>query len=93
MNGEDVSLAQYRSMVFLIVNTATSIRRAGPGKQEDVHSFYTGRFGITFRQFAKIEVNGENSDPLYKWLTAESTFGGLIRVPSDYYERSSQASE
>ena len=39
------------------------------------------RFGTEFPQFAKIEVNGENAIPLYKWLTAETTFEGFGKSP------------
>ncbi|MDD3452910.1 MAG: glutathione peroxidase [Bacilli bacterium] len=39
-----------------------------PGDIEEIHNFCTGRFGITFKQFAKIEVNGKNEDPLYTYL-------------------------
>lgn len=39
-----------------------------PGSNAEIGSFCTGRFGITFRQFDKIEVNGENESPLYAWL-------------------------
>lgn len=45
-----------------------------PGNDEEIHSFCTGRFGITFPQFSKIKVNGEYAIPLYKWLTANSNF-------------------
>ncbi len=37
-----------------------------PGTDDEIHTFCTGRFGITFPQFAKIDVNGENADPLWK---------------------------
>ena len=30
-----------------------------PGSDDDIHTFCTGRFGITFPQFAKIDVNGK----------------------------------
>ena len=43
-----------------------------PGTDEEIHTFCTGRFGITFPQYAKIDVNGENAIPLYKWLTSSS---------------------
>jgi glutathione peroxidase len=46
-----------------------------PGTNEEIGSFCTGRFGITFRQFDKIKVNGENESPLYTWLKAQK--GGL----------------
>ena len=48
-----------------------------PGSDEEIHSFCTGRFGITFPQFAKIDVNGDNAIPLYKYLVEHSTFEGF----------------
>lgn len=48
-----------------------------PGTDEEVHDFCTGRFGITFPQFSKIDVNGENAIPLYKWLTENTGFKGF----------------
>ena len=39
-----------------------------PGSDDEIHTFCTGRFGITFPQFAKIDVNGKNEDPLYTYL-------------------------
>ena len=39
-----------------------------PGSDEEIHTFCTGRFGITFPQFAKIDVNGKNEAPLYTYL-------------------------
>ena len=43
-----------------------------PGTDEEIGSFCTGRFGITFRQFAKIDVNGENASPVFTWLKSQS---------------------
>ncbi|MBQ7353198.1 MAG: glutathione peroxidase [Clostridia bacterium] len=48
---------------------------------EEIHTFCKGRFGITFPQFAKIEVNGENAIPLYKWLIENTKFGGFGKSP------------
>ena len=52
-----------------------------PGNDEEIHSFCTGRYGITFPQFSKIDVNGENAIPLYKWLTDNTTFEGFDKNP------------
>ena len=52
-----------------------------PGSDEEIHTFCTGRFGITFPQFAKIDVNGENAIPLYRWLTANTSFAGFGKSP------------
>ena len=48
-----------------------------PGTDEEIHTFCTGRFGITFPQFSKIDVRGENADPLYKYLTENTKFEGF----------------
>ncbi len=48
-----------------------------PGTAEEIGSFCTGRFGITFKQFAKVDVNGENESPLFTWLKKQkSGLGG-----------------
>ncbi len=53
-----------------------------PGSDEEIHQFCTARFGVTFPQFSKIDVNGENAIPLYKWLEEEAPFKGLGNNPS-----------
>ena len=111
-DGSEVSLADYRGKVLLIVNTATGcgftpqytelqelyeafhdsgleildfpcnqFREQAPGTDAEIHTFCTGRFGITFPQFAKIDVNGENAIPLYRWLTENTTFEGFGASP------------
>ena len=52
-----------------------------PGTDEEIHTFCTGRFGITFPQFAKIDVNGKNEDPLYTYLKSQKKgkFGSKIK--------------
>ncbi len=51
------------------------------GDDEEIHSFCTGRYGITFPQFSKVDVNGENAIPLFKWLTENTKFGGFGLSP------------
>ena len=48
-----------------------------PGTNEEIHTFCTGRFGIAFPQFGKIDVNGPDADPLYKYLTDNAAFAGF----------------
>jgi len=52
-----------------------------PGDDEEIHTFCTGRYGITFPQFSKIDVNGENAIPLFKWLTENTKFEGFGKSP------------
>ena len=42
-----------------------------PGTNEEIVSFCQLNFGTTFKTFGKIDVNGENADPLYKYLKAQ----------------------
>lgn len=47
-----------------------------PGDDGEIHSFCTGRYGITFPQFSKIDVNGKNESPLFKYLKSQK--GGVM---------------
>ena len=52
-----------------------------PGSDEEIHTFCNDRYGITFPQFAKIDVNGENAIPLYKWLVENTSIEGFDKNP------------
>jgi glutathione peroxidase len=43
-----------------------------PGTNEEIHEFCTSKYGVTFKQFDKIEVNGKNRSPLYSVLTTNT---------------------
>ena len=47
-----------------------------PGSDEEITDFCNSRYGITFTQFAKIEVNGDNEAPLYIYLKSQK--GGVM---------------
>jgi glutathione peroxidase len=42
-----------------------------PNGEAAIEQFCTRNYGVTFPMFAKIEVNGENAHPLYKYLKSE----------------------
>lgn len=42
-----------------------------PGDAEQIGAFCESRFHVTFPMFDKIDVNGADAHPLYKWLTSE----------------------
>ncbi|OAI56868.1 glutathione peroxidase [Planctomyces sp. SCGC AG-212-M04] len=44
-----------------------------PGSAEEIKTFCTQNYGVTFDMFSKIDVNGDNAAPLYKTLTATPT--------------------
>lgn len=39
-----------------------------PGSEEEIVDFCQVNYGVTFKQFAKVEVNGANEIPLYTYL-------------------------
>ena len=52
-------------------------KEQAPGTDEEIHAFCKGRFGITFPQFSKIDVIGEDASPLFKYLSENTKFGGF----------------
>ena len=42
-----------------------------PGSDEEITDFCQSRYGVTFRQFMKIEVNGAGEEPLYTFLKSQ----------------------
>lgn len=52
-----------------------------PGSNEEIASFCKLKYDVSFPQFAKIDVNGENEHPLYKFLKSKKggVFGKAIK--------------
>ena len=48
-----------------------------PGDEEEIHRFCTLKFGTDFPQFAKLNVNGDEADPLFAYLATEKPFAGF----------------
>ena len=40
-----------------------------PGSEAEISEFCRVNYGVTFPMFSKVEVNGEDAHPLYRWLT------------------------
>ncbi len=101
-DGRQVSLADYKGKVLLIVNTATGcgftpqyeglqdlyekyqsqgleildfpcnqFGHQAPGSDDEIADFCQLQYGVTFRQFKKIDVNGEGEEPLYTFLKSQ----------------------
>lgn len=47
-----------------------------PGGSSDIQEFCQVNYGVSFPMFEKIDVNGENTHPLYSYLKSEK--GGLF---------------
>ena len=43
-----------------------------PGSDEEIAEFCQVNYGVTFPMMAKIDVKGDDADPLFTWLTAQA---------------------
>jgi glutathione peroxidase len=52
-----------------------------PGTEDDIASFCERTYGVSFPMFAKIDVNGSDAHPLFRWLKDEKSglLGGAIK--------------
>jgi glutathione peroxidase len=49
-----------------------------PGNEEEIKNFCSLTYDVSFPMYAKVDVNGANAHPLYKWMKEEkSGFLGL----------------
>jgi glutathione peroxidase len=47
-----------------------------PGSEAEISEFCSLTYGVTFPMFAKVDVNGPDAHPLYRWLQSEKS--GLL---------------
>ncbi len=107
INGEVVSMSDYKGKTVVIVNTASKcgftpqfeglenlyqkykdqgliilgfpcnqFGKQEPGVGEEIQEFCQVNYGVTFPIFDKINVNGSNTDPIFKYL--KSNLGGFL---------------
>jgi glutathione peroxidase len=43
-----------------------------PGDEAEIKQFCSSTYDVTFPMFAKVDVNGDNAHPLYRWLKKEA---------------------
>lgn len=66
---------EYRDQGFEILDfPCNQFADQAPGSDDEIHEFCQVKFGTEFPQFKKIDVNGENADPLFAYLATEKPF-------------------
>lgn len=55
-----------------------------PGTSEEIKGFCTANYGVDFPLFEKIDVNGPNAAPLYKWLKKQAPFVGYPQEHAEF---------
>lgn len=69
---------KYKDKGFVILDfPCNQFGGQAPGSDEEIAKFCDSNFGITFPTFSKIEVNGDDAHPLYKYLKSEKGFAGF----------------
>jgi len=48
-----------------------------PGESSEIKNFCMINYGVSFQLFEKNDVNGENAQPIFKYLTEKTTFKGF----------------
>ena len=60
---------QYKDKGFVVLGfPCNQFRSQEPGSEADIRQFCDAHFAVTFPLFAKIDVNGSNAHPLYRYL-------------------------
>jgi glutathione peroxidase len=69
--------ARYRERGFeILAFPCNQFGHQEPGADDEIKEFCETNYGVEFPLFAKIEVNGDEAHPLYKFLKSEKT--GLL---------------
>ena len=73
---------KYKDKGFVILGfPANNFMGQEPGTNEEIKTFCSSKYNVTFPMYSKISVKGEDTHPLYKFLTdkqANPTTGGDI---------------
>jgi len=61
---------------FMIIGfPANNFFKQEPGSDEEIATFCSQNYGVTFPMMSKISVKGKDQHPLYRWLTSISENG------------------
>lgn len=68
---------KYKDQGFVILGfPCNQFGAQEPGGNAEIKNFCTSTFSVTFPMMSKIDVNGDDADPLYKFLKKEK--GGIL---------------
>lgn len=68
---------KYHAKGFTILDfPCNQFGQQAPGTDESIHEFCKLTYGTEFPRFKKIKVNGDDAEPLYKYLKEQKGFAG-----------------
>ena len=72
---------KYQDKGFVVLDfPCNQFFRQAPGSDEEINQFCSMRFNTKFPRFKKIEVNGDNADPLFVYLEKQNEKGKIQRI-------------
>lgn len=78
--GLETLYRQYKDQGFTVLGfPANNFMGQEPGTNEEIASFCSTQYDVTFPLFAKISVKGADIDPLYRYLTEDAPHHGEIK--------------
>ncbi len=72
---KDLQLLQdkYEKKGFTVLGfPCNQFNNQDPGTDDEIKSFCSLNYGVTFPMFSKVEVNGKNTHPLFKFLKSKA---------------------
>ncbi|WP_369793899.1 glutathione peroxidase [Prevotella sp. 10(H)] len=64
---------KYKDKNFVVIGfPANNFNGQEPGTNEEIKTFCTLNYNVSFPMMSKIDVVGKNKAPIYKWLTEKS---------------------
>jgi len=69
--------SDYKDQDFIILDfPCNQFGGQAPGTNDEIVNFCRLKFAVEYPIFSKIDVNGENEDPLYTYLKEQKGYGG-----------------
>jgi len=63
---------QYKNRDFVVLGfPCNQFANQDPGTNDEISEFCEMNYGVSFPMFSKVNVNGEDAHPLFKYLTSE----------------------
>ena len=72
----------YGEKVTVLGFPANNFGGQEPGTNEQIHTFCSSKFGVTFPLFEKVSVKGNDMCELYRWLTDKNLNGWNEKAPN-----------
>jgi glutathione peroxidase len=74
--------AKYGDKIQVIGFPCNDFGGQEPGANSEIQSFCSKNYGVTFQMMEKVSVKGENTAPIYKWLTDPALNGWNSEKPN-----------